>query len=170
MNAILISIFSLLVSLFALWLSYRNRIERITGERYRRFIEASTLLNKADNLYGQSEVSFREFWRLSKSYALIEPNDFDAIIKQIKTTKNNIQLSLHALNNSKTSDKIINECLEYGVRSVKNGESLLESQEHSLTNLKHEIEMSSGLNESERVNKLGLAISHIKQWKEFNTK
>ena len=107
MSAILISIFSLIVSLFALWLSYRNRIERILGERYSHFIEASTLLNRAEVLYGQSEVSFREFWRLSKSYALIEPSDFDEIIERIRAAKYSIMDKLHMLNKNKASEEVI---------------------------------------------------------------
>ena len=168
MTTIYISILSLIVSLFALWLSYRNRVERLEGEQYSRYIEAYTVLNNAELLFGQLEVSIREFTRIADTYAKIGFSDFGIVFEDIKAAKENIQKWRVELDNNKKYNDAITQTLEYGLRRVKDAESLLSSHENHLINLKNEVELSADLSEEDRIGKLRKVISDIKQWEKFN--
>lgn len=167
MTALHISILSLVVAIISLGLSYSNRIERIQNKRHSDLLEAIQMLLNCDNMLLHAENSFREFWRLAFTHALLKVPDFVQIIDRIASSRANIKSLHNELSENKNDAKKVMEILQISIEIQANSESFMKSLQESLRILEKEIDTNKGLNDEVKIRKLRESISYIKQWKQF---
>lgn len=167
MTALHISILSLVVAIFSLWLSYRNRIERIQNKRHSDSLEANQMLLNCDNMLLHAENSFREFLGLAFTHALLKVSDFVQIIDRIASNRAYIKSLHNELSENKNDAKKVMEILQISIEIQANSESFTKSLQENLRILEKEIDTNKGLNDEVKIRKLRESISHIKQWKQF---
>ncbi len=158
---------SLIVSLFTLWLNYRNRLDQ---QRLEKSMDAETTLsslNRCDVLIENADAFFREFWRIALSEAHLKPDDYDKINAKISESRSTVRALRSRLTDNAEDETRVQEVLGEARRIEAAFDSLQTSLGHNLASLKREADLASAMSEHDRVEKLRTVIAHIKQWKDL---